>query len=165
MWTDRSKLDQGNTGAAVYWDDRNLDRLKEKSIFLRKNKEVLDAELWAVVKALEIAEKETENTREIPVTIFCDSQKALKAIQHSPFYKDNHFLRGIIYHTARQLQEQGHPIAFHWVPAHSGVTGNEKANLAARDRAARGGKQAERWSSLEYVKKNLIKAQATELTK
>ena len=43
--------------------------------------------------------------------------------------------------------------------------GNEKADLAARNRAERGGRQAGRWSSLAYIKKNLTQARSTELTK
>ena len=74
---------------------------------------MLHAKLWAVVKALKIPGKEIENIRKSLVTVFCDSQKALKAIQHLPFYKKNRFLTGIIYYTAKQLQEQGHFIAFH----------------------------------------------------
>ena len=73
MWTDGSKLDQRNTGVAICWKSRNLDQWKEKSYFLRKNKEILDAELWAIWKTLEIALKETTNTRGIPVTVFCVS--------------------------------------------------------------------------------------------
>ena len=34
------------------------------------NKEILDAELWAIWKALEIALKETTNTKDTPVTVF-----------------------------------------------------------------------------------------------
>lgn len=45
--------------------------------FLRKNKEMLDAELWAVLEALDIARKETLNAKNAPITIFCDSQKAI----------------------------------------------------------------------------------------
>ena len=80
FWTDGSKLDQGNTGAAVCWKDKALDRWKEKSIFLGKNKEILDVELWAIWKALEIALRETTNMKNVPVTLFYDSQKALKEI-------------------------------------------------------------------------------------
>ena len=65
MWTDGSKLDQGNTGAAVCWRDKKLDRWKDKSVFLGKKNKILDAELWAI----------SEDT---PITIFWDSQKALK---------------------------------------------------------------------------------------
>lgn len=52
---------------------------KEQSVFLGKNKKVLDAELWAILKGLEIALK-ILHKRDTPVTIFCDSQKALKVI-------------------------------------------------------------------------------------
>lgn len=52
-------------------------------------------------------------------------------------------MRGIIYHIARQLQEQKYLRAFHWVPAHLGIIKNEKANLTARNKALKGGKQAE----------------------
>ena len=45
MWTDGSKLDQGNVGAAVCWKDKISNQWKEKRVFLGKNKEVLDAEL------------------------------------------------------------------------------------------------------------------------
>ena len=41
--------------------------------------------------------------------------------------------------------------------------GNEKADLAAKNRAQRGGKQVERWSSLAYIKKNLTEIRAKEL--
>ena len=103
MWTDGSKLDQGNTGAAVCWKGRNLDQWKEKSYFLGKNKEILDAELWAIWKALEIELKETKNTRGIPVTVFCDSQRALEAIKRPLSWKETRFLRGMIYSTAKKL--------------------------------------------------------------
>ena len=55
VWTDGSKLDTGNVGAAVTWRDKNLDEWKERSLFLGKNKEILDAELWATAMALEAA--------------------------------------------------------------------------------------------------------------
>lgn len=66
---------------------------------------------------------------------------------------------------ARQLQEQRYSIALDWVLAHSEVTRNKKANLVAKNKVARGGKQAKRWSSLKYIKNNLIKAQDTEFMK
>ena len=97
MWTDGSKLDQGNTGAAVCW--------KDKSVFFGKNKEVLDAELSAILDVLKFATKETRNAKDIPITIFCDSQKALIAIQHAPSQRENRYLRGLIYDKARELQE------------------------------------------------------------
>ena len=61
MWTDGSKLDHGRFGDAVCWRESPIDLWKEKSVFLGKNKEVLDAELWAISNALDIAAKKTSN--------------------------------------------------------------------------------------------------------
>lgn len=80
LWTGGSKLDQGNVGAADCWKDKARDEWKSQTVFLGKNKEVLDAELWAILKALEVALK-ILNEKDAPVTIFCDSQPALQAIQ------------------------------------------------------------------------------------
>ena len=81
-------------------------------------------------------------------------------------WKENRFLRGMIYLTTKKLQENGNEMVFHWVPGHAGLIGNEKANLAAKIKAeTRGGSQAERWSSLAYVKRNLMQARSTELTR
>jgi len=74
-------------------------------------------------------------------------------------------LRGLIYLAAQKLDENGNRVAVHWVSGHSGLIGNEKADLAARIRAERGGRQEERWSSLAYIKKNLVQAHARELTR
>lgn len=104
--SDGSKLDNGNTGAAVCWKDKGTNRWREKIVFLGRNKEVLDAELWAILSALEIARDETFNTSNAPIAIFSDSQKDLQEIQHPAAHK-NRFLRGQIYHQATILQSTG----------------------------------------------------------
>ena len=129
-----------------------------------KNKEILDAELWAIWEALGIAEKITANF-EVSVTIFSDSQRALKAIGLPGTSQENRFLRSQVYQKTEKLQQTGHHIQFRWVPGHSGLKGNERANLAARDRAERGGKLTERWSSLAYIKKNVYDIRLQELIK
>ncbi len=106
-----------------------------------KNKEVLDVELWAITEALDIAEK-LANPK-TPITIFSDSQKALRTIALLFTSQENRFLRGQVYQKTEELQRTGHPIIFQWIPGHSGLIGNEKANLFARNRAERGGKLTE----------------------
>ena len=82
----------------------------KKMCFLKKNK-IFDAELWAILNALDIATQETLNANNTPMTIFCDLQKALQAIQH-PSYKENWFLRRQIYHKAKNLQSTRHLIIY-----------------------------------------------------
>lgn len=165
LWTDGSKLDKGKVGTAVCWKDKRLGQWKEKSIFLGKNKEILDAELWAILEALGIARKETINDKDMPITIFCDSQKALKTIQQPPSHQENRVLRSLIYQKAGELQSNGYSTAIRWILSHPGLLGNEKADFIAKIRAERGGRLLDRWSSLAHIKKSLIDIRHKETTK
>ena len=109
--------------------------------------------------------KKRRSMPEIPIKNFCDSQKAPKAIAHSPVHQDNRFLKSLIYQKTGELQWDGHSITFQWITSHSGLIGNEKADLAAKNRAKRGGRLTERWSSLEYIKRNLTEAWSKEIIK
>ena len=149
-----AKLDQGQAAAAVCWEDNITGRWKEKSQYLGKNKEIVDAGLWAISEALDIANKSGIGS-DIPVTIFCDSQKALNTIARPSTCQEYRFLRDLIYKRTEELQSNGHHIKFIWVPGHSGILGNEKAHIVARNRAGKGEKLTERWSSLAYVRKNV----------
>lgn len=74
-------------------------------------------------------------------------------------------MRGLIYEKAEKLGNNGHNVAIRWIPGHSGLIGNEKADQAARNKAERGGRQVERWSSLAYIRKNITEARFQELAK
>ena len=74
-------------------------------------------------------------------------------------------MRGIIYHTAEKLHKNGSFIVSHWVPGHADLIKNKKANLAAKLKAEKGGRQEDRWSLLAYIRKNLMQVQSTELTR
>ena len=131
LWADGSKLDRGQTAAAVCWEDKSAAKW-ERSIFLGRNKEIFDAELWAISEALEIAKK-LASPRTRLVTIFSDSQKALRAIALPRTSQENRYLRSLVYKKTEELQQIGHLTTFQWVPGHSGVIGNEKADLSARN--------------------------------
>lgn len=133
------KLDQGNIGAAVCRRDKGRDQWKDKSVFLGKSKEILDAELWAILEALGIARNETLNARDMPITIFRNSQKALNAIEPPYIHQGNRVLRNLIYQKTKDLQNDGHTMAIRWAPSHSGLSGNERVDLTGRMRAERGG--------------------------
>lgn len=81
MWTVGSKLCQGNVGAAL----QNRNSWKDTSVFSGNNKEIFDAELWAIADALEITRKMTLNNHNTPMKVFSDSQEALTAIRQLSF--------------------------------------------------------------------------------
>lgn len=81
----------------VCWNDKRLNNWKDKSVFLENDKDVFDAELYAILEVLGIVKNITQKTRNISRTTFCDLQKALQTIQHPFANKDNQFLRNLIY--------------------------------------------------------------------
>ena len=94
FWTDGSKLDSQKTGAGVAWKNAG-GKWEFRKAYLGKNKEVFDAELYAVDQALEIALQGRRNKgrRESLVTnkileeldrvhIWLDSCTAIKRMQH-----------------------------------------------------------------------------------
>ncbi len=104
-------------------------------MFLGKNKKTLDEELGAILDALDTAMQETSNANHMPIMIFCDSQKALTTIRQPSLHKENRFFRGKIYYKARELQSYRHIVVCQWTPGHTGLIVNEKADLAAKNRA------------------------------
>lgn len=91
-------------------------------------------------------------------------QKVLQKIWHPASHK-NRFLRGQIYYLATIFQSIGHPIVCRWTPSYFDLEKNKKANLKAKNKAEKSGKQAERWSLLAYIKGNLAQARYIELIK
>ncbi len=64
-----------------------------------------------------------------------------------------------IYKQARQLLIYGGEVIVRWIPSHSGIEGNERADKAAKEAAADSRTQVSRWSSLTHVKKKDNKRQ------
>lgn len=61
FWTDGSRLESGKTGAEVAW--RHQPTWKTRRVHMKTNKEVFNAELYAVAEALEVASKDRQTTR------------------------------------------------------------------------------------------------------
>lgn len=87
---------------------------------LGKNKDVLDAELWGVSEALGIALKETALRKAHKVTVFSDSQTAIRKIQAAKAGAGQ-VLRAQIVKRAKELQTRGSEVTIKWVPSHSNV--------------------------------------------
>ena len=69
------------------------------------NKEVLDAELWGVSEALGVALRKTTPRKLYKVTVFSDSQTAIKKIQRSKT-RPSQALKAQIVKKAKQLQSR-----------------------------------------------------------
>lgn len=80
FWTDGSRLDSGRSGSAVVWLDTNSNKWQEKRRYLGEKKDLFDAELWAILDALEMTIKKTRYTNPTTVTIFTDSHAAITKI-------------------------------------------------------------------------------------
>lgn len=53
------------------------------------------------------------------------------------------------------MEKKGHLVTLLWIPSHIGLLGHGKAGIGAKDRARKGGRPVEQWSSLTHIKKRL----------
>ena len=124
IYTDGSKMDQCVGYAAVAGNRVSCGSLpKEASIFT--------AELYAIKTAInEIVETGAEGDQ---FTIFSDSRSALQALKRdttrSPVVME---IKELIY----RLETRNIGLEMCWVPGHTNISGNEKADAAAKDAAA-----------------------------
>jgi ribonuclease HI len=138
IFTDGSKFEDGHTGCAAVWKDSE-DVWRGRKLFLGRNKEVFDAEIYAIWVGLKAA-KERAGREGIDgpgpraVTIFTDAQAALKRIGNDAPGPGQWLVRRIL-HTERQLRRVGWATEFRWVPGHKGIEGNEVADQWAKEGA------------------------------
>ena len=132
LWSDGSRLEDGRVGAGVAWT-ATPGHWRTVEIPLGRSKEVFDAELQGVCRALELAQAMGENRQ---VTVFVDSQAAISRLQHTePGPGQALALRA--HRAAKRLRERRVGVTVQWVPGHMGVEGNERADQAAKQAATR----------------------------
>lgn len=124
IFTDGSKLDSGDTGAAFAAMAGTTPILIRK-FKLARTSSVFMAELYAIKQAI----LWSGNKKPATIRIFSDSQSALKAISDrsntDPIVHDIHKL-------IHQFKSAGKSIHFTWIKAHVGIVGNEVADTAAK---------------------------------
>ena len=121
IYTDGSKQNMGVGFASIHQDEIKRGRLvKEASIFT--------AEMYAIKLALDTIL--TVQNRGKHFTIFSDSQSVLIALKPKARFST---LAEMINHRLKNASELGIDIEFCWVPGHTGIRGNERADAAAKE--------------------------------
>lgn len=119
-------------------------------------------QLWGISDAVGVALREAAPRRTQKISIFSDSQAAIKELQDSK-RNAGQALRIQIYRRVNQLQARGGKVTVRWIPSHSGIEGNEQADKAAKDAAANGRSQSAQWSSLAHVNRKIKEAKKLEI--
>ena len=99
---------------------------------LGSNKEVFDAEVFAVYRALSIIEQRQERGRQY--TIIVDSTSAITRVGEDSLGPGQRFAVAVIEICSRIITYENN-VTIRWVPAHSGAAGNEVADRYAKSAA------------------------------
>ena len=117
IWTEGSRQDNGRVGAAWAWKETN--RWTSRRAHLGNNKEVYDAEVYAICMALKtFEEQQSPTTRKL--TVFSDSQSAVDRIKSDTLGQGQAWAKASIT-VATRLASLGYKITVRWTPAHAGV--------------------------------------------
>ncbi|KAG0719264.1 Gag-Pol polyprotein [Chionoecetes opilio] len=120
-FTDGSAGENGKSGSAF------VSGALQRSLRLPDNSSAFQAELVALLSAL-------HHACESPVPeihLFIDSLSALHSLNATTF-KDNVQLLSSTHHQLLILYRLNSDVFLHWVPSHVGLSGNERADEAAR---------------------------------
>ena len=131
VWTDGSRLEDGSVGAACVWRSPE-EGWTRRRFQLGKNKEVFDAEVFAIWQALRALEQRKESGRRY--TVFVDSTSAITRVRDDARGPGQRFGVAAI-EVQSQLAAAGNEVTIRWVPDHAGAEENEVADQYAKDPA------------------------------
>ena len=161
VWTDGSRMENGQVGAAAVWWEAG--KWRGSGTFLGSNKEVFDAEVFAILQALRLIDSRGEFGKEY--TIFSDSQAAIARAQHTDCGPAQALASAAV-DLSHQISARGCSVSLRWTPAHQGVEGNEQADARARRAAERREEQADpdflRETSLSHLTRISTEKRATQ---
>ena len=96
---------------------------------LGNNKEVFDAEVYAIFRALSIIDQRQERGHQY--TVFVDSTSAIDRVRSDSIGLGQSFAVAAI-EACTRIMSRSNEVSVRWAPAHQGVLGNEKADEYAK---------------------------------
>ena len=107
-------LRSGSVGAACAWRTPGGWTGRRFHLDLGNNKEVFDAEVYAIYQALSIMDQRQETSQRY--TIFADSAAAIERVRSDAIVPGQRFAVAAI-EVGTRLVSRGNEVAIHWVPA------------------------------------------------
>ncbi len=159
IYSDGSKCEKtGNLGAGIFYTKNFvIENSGSFSWNLSSHMKVFDAELFAIEKAFKLVLNQISLfTKDI--WIFSDSQAAIKRVQKSDLKAGQTQVLAIESWAAKIKTRHQVNIHLNWIPGHMNITGNEKA-----DQAARRGTELQKTCADKYVSFSFIKRKIKEL--
>ena len=117
----------GTVGAALAF--RKEEGWIKRGIYLGKNKEAFDVEVFAIMRAVRLLEERGESGT--AYTVISDSQAAIARVQHDGCGPAQALARATIA-MADGLCDRDNTLTIRWTPSHARVCGNERAGQAAK---------------------------------
>jgi len=131
-WTDGSRKEDEWVGCAVVWQEEG--RWNKRRTHLGRQKEAFDAEMYAMSEAMKIADEMAGKKEVTRVTVFTDSQATLRRIQSDEPGPGQVPALQTMNWTDAQARNNIR-VEYRWVPAHTGIEGNEEADQQATQAA------------------------------
>ena len=128
IYTDGSGID-GKVGAAAVAPQEG--RVKKVFLGNKYTSTVYAAELKGIYLALKIAQQELGDSQR-EVLIYTDNQ-AVITIAGKPRSRSGSYLLAEIIELIDEIRPRTRYIEISWIPAHTGIDGNEAADLAAKE--------------------------------
>ena len=121
IWTGGSRLDNGRVGAACAWQDQDGERMG-RQFYLGDNKEVFDAEVYAIYQALKVFEERRQAGKKY--TIFSDCQPAIQRVRTDRLGPGQRWAKASI-EVASRIAAVGSSVEVIWVPHTRGWRGTK----------------------------------------
>ena len=140
---------------------RGGERWVKRGAYLGRNKEALDAEVYAIMRVVRLLDEREERGQDY--TAFSDSQAAIARVQHDRTGPAQALAKAVIT-IVDSLTSRNNTLTVRWTSAHRRVEGNEQADAAAKSAAEGEGERAAsaylREASLSHLTRKTTEARS-----